>query len=411
MKFLFKAYFLFILIILDSCSDKKVEKEYIFKIKIKPFDEKKMFDTRYVSDYMFDLQEANIDSLQKESKKYFLKAIDLAKNKKKPTEAMPLFKKSIILYPEAKTYYELANAVLDSKNIEEIKNIWQIVSILERLDYKPSSNISLLRVLDNYYTSLYDSDREKENKESIKNRAISLLISCFRNGNLSFEEISKNPRLSNLLLDKLFKAEYAEYLASATKVEANPLSNSFLEFANLFPKNAGEFSTTISDPDLKNYTKSIDYSFAKYIPEMENTSFGREVSNDFFYVLNLKQTDNYTALLYKSVSFYDSEGAPTYIMLATYNNNSGEQISKTMFSCDCSYEKLKTASFSGNTIKISDHKRTWKKDIKKFSIDENAVKEIALVNSYELEIGEDGQIIDKTSNKPLLDSTSKASFF
>ncbi len=393
-----------VLILLTSACKKEIKTEYILKINLYPFDSTKIFDADYISDYNFDLNEANIDSIQKISKKHFLTAIDLFKNKKNPKASIPYFRKSIYLFPEPKTYFELANAMLETKEPLQIDLASRIYYVLERLNFKPKSNLEYLHLVVNYYDNIYDDSREEKIKIQRNEDVINLMIRGLRNGDYDLAKVQADERINFILKNPYFTLKYNEFLASNLNDEKKGSYDPFNEFVSLFPKIQGTFITTTANPNLSNYTNSIPYSFSKYIPEMENTSFGREVSNDFFYVVNLKNTDTYTALLYKSVSFWGSYGAPVYIMLATYNIK-GEQLSKVMFSCDCSYTKFKTATFQNDVISISDYERIWQKPLKEYSVEENSVKEIKLTSNYALEINSEGIIVEQNTNKTYADST------
>lgn len=406
------------LIVFAIACNQKIETQYVLKVKVEPFDSTKIFDYEYVADYNFDLNETNVDSLQKISKKHFLKAIDLYKNNKNPEEAIDYFRKSIYLYPEPKTYFELASAMLDTKNLEQIELSKSIIYLLERLNYTPSSSLQYLKIVSEYYFFIYDNpeyeeslDRVKLMEELLANRKkylIEDMIRGLKNGYYDLAKMKGDVRIKAILDDSYFKLKYNELLTTNEREGAKLQYSPFQEFVNLFPKNERVFSTSLGDPSLSTYTTSIDYSFSKYISEMENTSFGREVSNDFFYVANLKQTEKYTALLYKSVSFWGSDGAPVYTMLVTYDTD-GKQISKIMFCCECSYSKVKIATYDNQTITIKDFERKWEKSLKDVPLEENKVTEIKLTSSYELEINDLGMIIDKRSNQTFTDSTLKAS--
>jgi hypothetical protein len=70
----------------------------------------------------------------------------------------------------------------------------------------------------------------------------------------------------------------------------------FQAYVSSFPKVSDEqFAITINDVGLKDHRRSVGYEFVQFIPEMENTSFGRDVSHDFIYVANVRETPFYYA--------------------------------------------------------------------------------------------------------------------
>ena len=70
---------------------------------------------------------------------------------------------------------------------------------------------------------------------------------------------------------------------------------------------------------MKDYKESVSFDFVKFVPEMENSSFGRDVSHDYYYVANMGGNENYSAFIYTSESFYGEEMQPVHTVLATYD--------------------------------------------------------------------------------------------
>ena len=116
--------------------------------------------------------------------------------------------------------------------------------------------------------------------------------------------------------------------------------------------------------EMKDCKQSISYDFAKFIPEMENTEFGRDVSHDYYVVGKLTETPIYTAIIYTSTEFNQPEDGsyavePHYTKLVTYAPN-GYIIDNRLISCDCSEEKIKAVRIENNVITTEDYKVTWK---------------------------------------------------
>ena len=174
-----------------------------------------------------------------------------------------------------------------------------------------------------------------------------------------------------------------------------------------FPPVTSTFSISTEKIGKMEGLESISYDFAKFIPEMENTEFGREVSHDYFYVARVAESSFYTALIYSSVNFYGEEMQPIHTTLVTYSSN-GEIISRKMVSCQCSAEKIKTVDIDGNNILIKDYKRIWDKPIDKVSFEKNSVKELHLLATAEYEIDESGVITEVSVPSNYNDSTTIA---
>ena len=87
----------------------------------------------------------NFDSVRQFSgdkeaaKKKFLSAIDLYRNKKnRIPESIDAFKASLLLSPDAKTYFELGNALLDNRQYDESVKAFLMA---EKMDYNPLANV------------------------------------------------------------------------------------------------------------------------------------------------------------------------------------------------------------------------------------------------------------------------------
>ena len=68
--------------------------------------------------------------------------------------------------------------------------------------------------------------------------------------------------------------------------------------------------------DMQN---AITYDFEKYIPEMRDDKFSREVSKGFYYYANLKETAEYTAVIYIIREEFMGEQAPLTYKLVTFD--------------------------------------------------------------------------------------------
>ena len=66
----------------------------------------------------------------------------------------------------------------------------------------------------------------------------------------------------------------------------------------------------------------LAYDYEKFVPEMRNGKFSREVENEYFYVGKVKEDSFFTALLYagKNMWLIDGRGySPVYFYLVTYS--------------------------------------------------------------------------------------------
>ena len=387
--------------ILQSCEEKK---DYVLKVQLHQLSKADIYDKKLVYDVIFDAEENNLDSLKYESRELFLKGADYAKNKDNPYQAAGFFKESILVFPDAKTYYELGNALIDENGKYNLEEALKAFEVAEYLQFQPISNVYYKQAcVDNLLSELVD----KEERAHYRTMAFSDLKKAFEAGFFDTLSLMKDNRINSLTSSVEYKKMLFELVADGQN--AGTGQNAFFDlYRNSFPSLNSHLDIGLSNIDLNEYDESISYDFAKFIPEMENIEFGRDVSHDFFYVAKVSETPQYTALVYSSVNFYGSEMAPIHTTLATYTND-GELISKKLISCRCTPEKIKTVVIDNNVIEIKDYKRTWEHPIDKVSFSENKVKSSELIAEAKYKIDDTGKIIDDVVPQNYSDSSIVAS--
>jgi hypothetical protein len=379
------------------------QKEYQLKVKLQKLTAANIYDQDLVYDVIFDAQELNMDSLQDNSRKMFLQAIDMYKNKHNPAEGAKLLKNSILTFPAAKAYYELGNALVDNSKtgymtIEEALNAY---SVAEHLDFQPVSSVYYKEAIAHYM--LYNAYSDENDKSSALYSAVSALRYAFSNGFTDSLALKKDPKISGIINTMEYKQMMLDMQVIQAK-HAGTGNGLFALYKKSFPVPQSQFKIDVWGVDMKDYTQSISYEFAPFIPEMENTSFGREVSHDYFYVTRVAETPKYTAVIYSSISFYGENMQPVYTTLATYDNE-GNIKSRKLISCQCSAEKIKTAALNGSEIVIEDYKRIWDKPIDKVPFENNRVKDFELLSEAKFRIDDNGMIVNENVPKNYNDST------
>lgn len=383
---------------LFSC--KSPGKEYVLKVKLQKLTEDNIYDKDIVYDVIFDAEEMNLDSLQTKSRQLFLQGVDLYKNKHNPKGAISLFRQSILTFPEAKAYYELGNALLDARTgTRACAEATRAYEVAEHLGFSPRSSVAYRMACANYM--IYRSN--PKDSSSYLYYTLSALRSAFNSGYRDTAAIAKDPDIKGIVAVDDYRSMLIDMRAEWLN---SPGANSlFTLYGNAFPANTTEhFEIGKEQVDMHDYKTSISYEFASFIPEMQNTSFSREVSHDYFYVTKLRETPQYTALIYSSVSFYGEDMQPVNTTLAIYDKE-GNIISRKLVSCQCSAEKIKTVSILDNEIRIEDYKRIWDKPFTEVSFEENSVKSYEQLASAVYTIDDSGKIREKEVPKNYNDST------
>ncbi|MGV3539623.1 MAG: hypothetical protein ACO1OQ_07420 [Rufibacter sp.] len=388
-----KLPWLYLLLLLAGACEQAIVKNYVVQVDLQPLTDQDMYHASMVEDAIFDAEELAPDSVRLQSRQLFLRGIDLYKNKQKPEEAVALFKASILLYPEAKTYYELGNALLASKNYVEAK---QALEVAEHLQFQPQANVYFAKAV------VFDRLRYMGLEKAERNYD---LYQAFEAGFTDTALVLKDQSLRKEYLEEEFQEMLTRLRISKIRENAGDLYSLFLKS---FQQVKQPFEIPVEQVNMKGYDKSISYDFQKYIPEMQNTSFGRDVSHDFFYVAKVAESPAYTALVYSSVSFQEEEMQPVLTKLVTYSPK-GKVISSLLFSCQCSAEKVKKGRIENNTIILEDYKRVWKHAIDKVPFEKNQVVKYEPLATATFKINTTGEIVEESVPAQYKDSGILAS--
>ncbi|KAA2245088.1 hypothetical protein F0L74_03765 [Chitinophaga agrisoli] len=311
---------------------------------------------------------------EEEADRLFLQAIDAYRNKKKAGSSIGLFRQSILLQPQAKAYYEMGNALMDEGNVAEAVKAY---AIAETLGYSP-----LYKVL---YNQACAWSRLK-NRE----KAGYYLVSAIEFGYSNLKNIQNDPDL--------------QYLRAETDAFGKIVSNAFsgatdpekLEW-NLFTH---EFALLDLPVTLDaNYGKKlkgqfISYDYERYVPEMRDGKFSRDVGSDFYYVGLVKGTDSIKTLVYavRDLSL-DEEACPAYY-IASFNAY-GKLIDKLLIGGHLTLEDpLKVATIQENgVIEVSEFVQRYEKDPKEEGYRDNKIIENKALDQLHYGIADDGRFI------------------
>lgn len=363
--------------LLTACSSETATpaKENVVKKEAK-FEESDLYNF----DAALAFSESVPDSVQESSKKIFLNAIDLYRNKKNPEGAIVEFKKSLILFPDAKSYYELGNALLDTKNYAEAISSYHMA---EQMDFNPLAN-----VLYNLACAYSMSENGPE--------ALKYIQLAIENG-----YGNKKHMLSDSDL------EFARNLSDFTKVyesamsgASSPESAMFDLYVSGFPQSNFPVVMTALQTQKVKFKNSIAYDFESFIAEMVNPNFSREVGDEFYYLALLKETENFTALIYagKQVMY---QQPPVYHIVATYNKN-GKLIDKLEIGGYHYYEDPMKAYKITEDLKIemNEFEVVFEKDVDEFGYEKNPMTVNELLTSRKFLIDANGKI-KQTDGDPM----------
>jgi len=311
-----------------------------------------------------------------EADKLFLDGIDSYRNKKNPAGGVALFKKSILQKPQAKSYYELGNALFDIKKFKEATKAYQVA---ELLDYKP-----LHKVL--YNMACAYSILEED---SI---ARYYLISAIEFGYSNVKNLYADKDLEYLRSKGDFNSYVTAALGGATDPEKLQWNLFWHEFKPL------EFPVKL---DLKYADKLgedyISYEYERFVPEMRNSQFSRDVGSEYYHVGLVKGSDSVKTLIYAIRDVIMDEMAPPAYYIVSFDKK-GKQIDKLLIG---GHEKLdepfKVATITQNgTIQVGLFKQVYEKDPDTAGYQDNKLVDSKELDKENYTIAADGHFIKQT---------------
>lgn len=311
-----------------------------------------------------------------ESNEFFLRGIDAYRNKKILDSAEVYFIQSIKKEPSAKAYFELGNVFMDAK---DFKKALQAYELAEQLDYEPFSKILYNK------SCIYSLQEENE-------LAGKYLEYALQAGYNNLDHIGKDADLANL------RESY--YYQQAVDQGLRGMSNSenlfWLQFKKLFPvsKAPMELKPQLSS-EMMQSLKNISYDYEKYISEMRDARFSRDVTSTYLFYAKPYETDKFVAVIYAVKDEWLGEFAPLTYKMATFTHEGAlidkkiiggsDQLGGTML-----LSKLK----ADMTIQGSVVQPKYEKDPDDYGYEDNKIKSYTKVGTKNFSISKTGKIIE-----------------
>lgn len=310
----------------------------------------------------------------KESNSFFLKGIDAYKNKKNLDSAVYFFRSSLLKEPQGKAYFELGNVYMDRKEYEMALKSYNLA---EELSFEPFSKIL-------YNKACIFSLQKKEEK------AGNYLESALQAGYNNIDHIHKDPDLSYLRETHHFE----EAMNRGMRGMSEPEKLFWLQFKRLFSSTELplKLNPVLGESEFGKLSY-ISYDFEKYIAEMRDEKFSREVGKGFYYYVKAYESENYVALVYVVKDEFMGEMAPVTYRLATFTND-GTLIDKEDIGGRQNYEEpVRRATLKKNSIiEIDLVNPVYDKDTDEFGYYENQIKEYKKIGKMIYRILDNGKI-------------------
>lgn len=312
----------------------------------------------------------------KVSDKYFLKGVDAYRNQKNPEEGVKLFKQSILQQPQARAYFELGNALADLNNLKDAASAYQIA---ELLDYKPTSKVL-------YNLACVYSRAEVE--ESARYYLISAIEFGYSNAKNIFEDKDLAYLRDNT---SDFQGMVTVALSGATDPDKLQWNLFWHEFKPVsYPLVLDERYSKKLGEDY------ISYEYERFVAEMRDSKFSRDVGVEFYHVGLAKATDSIKTIIYATKDVMISENTPAEYYIVSFDHV-GKLIDKLLIG---GHEKLadpfRVATLRENgDIEIGLFNQVYKKDPEKEGYDDNELVDVKLLEKQLYNITDDGHFVRK----------------
>lgn len=245
----------------------------------------------------------------KESNTLFLRGVDSYRNNQEIDSAEIYFTESILKEPSPKAYFELGNVHMDKKEYDEALSAYKMA---EQLGYQPFSKI--------LYNKACIYSLKEETELSAK-----YLEYALQAGYTNIAHMQSDSDLSSLRDNaNLFKGAVDKGLRGVSNAD-----NLFwLNFTKLFPALGKPIKLKLQlSTEETQALDYISYDYEKYISEMRDAKFARDVTSSYLYYANAYETDNFVALVYIVKDEWMGDAAPLRYKMATFTHE-GKLIDK-----------------------------------------------------------------------------------
>jgi len=311
----------------------------------------------------------------KKAASYFAKGVDEYRNKKNVNAAYDQFIKSVSTHPTAKAYYELGNVCLDNKQYQQAI---QAYIIAEQLGYEPVSKLF-------YNIACAYSLQKKENG------AVRYLEFAIEAGYSNSKQIMNDPDLEYLRSFYQFQESYQEAMSGASDPEVT-LWQTFKRGFKIIPLPITlDMKTQIDD-----YEKStINFEFEKFVSEMRDAKFSRDVGKDFYYYAVVEDNANYTAFVYAiRNTMVSEENAPLSYVLISFDSK-GILIDKKAVGGQMQFsDPYLACTIQPNLhFEIKQFKNIYQNDPEKNGYENNTIVRADLMGTEHYKIDEHGKFV------------------
>lgn len=316
--------------------------------------------------------------------KLFARALDNYVNKKDIPTSIDLFKSAIYKSPSAKAYFELGSALTDAGFYDEAV---QSLHIAEQLGYTPLANLM-------YRLAQATSNQHLASEDLRDSLMLHYMEVAIQMGYPHSEDFMSRGVFQNLRRARNFQSTFDEAIAAGPG-NSSPGRLFWETFRNDFKPLKLPLVINTAWIQSHQLTDQISFDYEKFVTEMRNARFSREVESSYYYCGLVTQDTNYTTLLY-ATQYEDLADAnhytPTFFMLTSYDRN-GKIIDKMRAAGQQDFtDTFKVFVLQPNlTFEIRDYKNIYKNDPETVGYDKNYVVRSEPLGTNHYRIGANGK--------------------
>lgn len=340
----------------------------------RPLAEGDLYDKQAVFAFLRNSPQAS-----QEANDLFRQGVKVVQEKKEAgqAEAAGLFRKSLLIHPTAKAYYELGRIAFAGSQYEKALQAYRMS---EALGYDPVGNLYIQMA--QAYAGL-----EQEGK------AVAYVEYAIEAGYTNADKLLSSPELAAVRRNGyLFQAAYQEAMGGASDPETVRWQTFQRGFADLrLP-----LVLNAETERMLNKEEYISYEFEKFIPEMRGERFSRDVGKEFFYLARISRTPQYTALVYAVRNVVMGDNAPYSYVIACFDPK-GKLIDRmTAGGREDEAKPLRVATIKANLgIEVQEYHEEFEKDPEKEGYYDNKVISTELQRTRNYRIAADGHFSEE----------------
>lgn len=370
MKYIYGIIAICLISVLTFCSG---EKQTVNETNQNKFVSKRLSENAIFIKDSIEYGRLVVSSLQiDESRKSFLKGMDLLVNKKNPKESIGLFKDAIRYFPDERYYFYLTKGFIALNDADNARTSNIMCS---EYNYQPYYEVA--------FNDALISAISKDTSICLDN-----LNGAIYEGFLNKDRIV-NEKLFDFIRDD---ARYISMIVNTfnddKKLRAM-LFNNYLKLMSDLTLPFIELKDSVANHSNDKY---INYDYAVFIPEMEDGRFSRDVTNEYIYVGKIKLENNYHAVVYKTYFAIADTLNPTKTYVITYDSV-GTVIDNEIIGCFCSPTTSQAFTINADmTIESNEYTYKWKNDPIERGYAGNQIESFEVSKAKQIQLGEFGTI-------------------